>query len=61
MTRWEYRTIGTPINRAELDNLGLQGWRLCGIDGAVAWLVRDRGARLLAEQAARHAKERGKK
>jgi hypothetical protein len=61
MKRFEYRSIGAPINRAELDSLGLQGWKLCAIDGAVAWLVRDRNARLLEEQGARHAKERGGK
>jgi hypothetical protein len=59
MRRVEYRSLSAPINRVELDSLGMQGWRLCGIDGAVAWLVRDRDARLLAEQADRHAAERG--
>jgi hypothetical protein len=59
MTRWEYRSISAPIDRSELDALGVQGWRLCAIEGAIAWLIRDRDARLLAEQATRHAKERG--
>jgi hypothetical protein len=59
MTRFEYRAITAPINRTELDALGLDGWALCAVDGAVAWLVRDRDARLLAEQADRHAAERG--
>ncbi len=35
MQRFEHRPISTPINRAELDSLGMQGWRLAAVDGAV--------------------------
>jgi hypothetical protein len=59
MTRFEYRSISTPINRTEIDSLGMQGWRLAAIDGPVAWLVRDQTARLLHEQANQHAEQRG--
>jgi len=59
MKRWEYRTTGVPIDRTEIDGLGLCGWELCGIAGEIAWLKRDRAARLLAENADRHAAERG--
>jgi hypothetical protein len=57
--RFEYRTIGTPIVRAELDRLGLEGWQLAAIDGAVGWLMRDKDARLLKEQSDEHAAQRG--
>jgi hypothetical protein len=61
MMRLEYRSISAPINRIEIESLGLQGWVLCAVDGAVAWLCRDKDARHLEEQAARHAEERGEK
>jgi hypothetical protein len=58
---WEYRTANASIDRAEVDALGLCGWELCAISGEIVWFKRDRDERMLDEQAARHAEERGKK
>lgn len=61
MRRFEYRCISTPIDRAEIDRLGSQGWQLCAVDGAIAWLCRDKDGRVLREQAEQHAQQRGDK
>lgn len=61
MRRWEYHSTSAPIVRAEIDALGVCGWELCAVTSEIAWFKRDRDARLLDEQGARHAIQRGDK
>lgn len=58
MGRIEYlrREITPDTSPADLDELGREGWQLCGIDRGVGWFKRSTIAREPEEQAERQAR-----
>lgn len=54
------RPLTTETTPADLDELGADGWELCGVVGRYGWFKRSRVARALHEQGERQATELGR-
>lgn len=55
MERWEHlrRPLTPDTSPADLDELGREGWMLCGVERGVGWFRRPVIARELQEQGER--------